>query len=329
MKFLKYLVSLWLLTLILLSANDDRPPIEYNYLAQKEVQSFISMMAKKHHFSRAYMTNIMHKAKLDRDTLDRYTGRYKVGTTNGSWERYKAHVLDSQSIAKGKAFKKRYYRTLLKASKQYSVDIDYMVGFIGVESKFGEYSGDYNVLDALATLAFHPNRMKKFFHTELIHLFLMAREQGYNISTLKGSFAGAMGVVQQVPSVFRRYGMDYNRDGKKDPWDLEDAIGIIAKFMHKNGWRKKEVVAVATRFKGKRYRGLPTSHRRTLPLKTILSHGITPLSRFNQSRAYLLKNSNTTHDDIWLGGRNFKVLTRYNNSTSYGMAIHLIAQSLK
>lgn len=145
-------------------ANNDRPPIPYNYLAKKEVQQFITMMVDKYHFKRSYMVSVMKKAKLDRDTLARYTGKYKVGTTNGSWERYKAHVLDKESLRKAKKFKKQYHRTLQKAAKQYRVDPDYIVGFMGVESKFGEYTGDYSVLDALATLAFHPNRMKKFLN---------------------------------------------------------------------------------------------------------------------------------------------------------------------
>lgn len=328
MKLLKLLL-LTLLLPFLLMANDDRPPVPYDFLAKKEVQNFINRMVKKHHFTRTYMISVLKEAKLDRDTLARYTGRYKIGTTNGPWERYKAHVLDPISLNKAKKFKKRYYKTLLRASREYKVDMDYIIGFIGVESKFGEYSGDYNVLDALTTLAFHKNRMKKFFKAELKHLFLMTREQGYGITKLEGSFAGAMGMVQQVPSMFRKYGMDYNSDGKKDPWDLEDAIGIIAKFMHQNGWRKGALVAVPTKFKGKRYTELKTSHRRTLPLSTIIKHGIKPLRHFNESNAYLLKNRNLTHDDIWLGAENFHVLTRYNNSTSYGMAIHLIAQSVK
>lgn len=328
MYLFKHLLLLLLLPFVLY-ANDDRPPISYDFLAKKEVKQFIDMMVKKHHFKRAYMIDVLKSAKLDRDTLNRYTGKYKVGTTNGPWERYKAHVLDPETLKKAKRFKKRYYKTLLRASKQYNVDMGYIVGFIAVESKFGEYSGDYNVLHALTTLAFHKNRMKKFFKSELEHLFLMARKQGYNIKKLQGSFAGAMGVVQQVPSVFLKYGMDYNRDGKKDPWDLEDGIGIIAKFMHKNGWKKGAQVAVPTKFKGKRYTRLKTSHRRTLPLKTILKHGITPLKPFKEPKAYLLKNRNLTHDDIWLGAKNFRVLTRYNNSTSYGMAIHLIAEAVK
>ena len=327
MKFLK-LVLLVLFLPFLLAANDDRPPIPYDFLAKNEVKRFIDMMVKKHDFSRAYVTDVLRSAKLDRDTLNRYTGKYKVGTTNGPWERYKAHVLDPVTLSKEKKFKERYYETLLRASREYQVDMGYIIGFIAVESKFGEYSGDYNVLDALTTLAFHKNRMKKFFKSELEHLFLMARKQRYDIKKLQGSFAGAMGVVQQVPSVFLKYGMDYNRDGKKDPWDLEDGIGIIAKFMHKNGWRKGALVAVPTKYKGKRYTRLKTGHRRMLPLKTILKHGITPLKPFNEPNAYLLKNRNLTHDDIWLGAKNFRVLTRYNNSTSYGMAIHLIAEAV-
>jgi len=287
------------------------------------------MMVNKYHFKRSYMVSVMKHAKLDRDTLARYSGKYKVGTTNGSWERYKAHVLDPVSLRKAKKFKRQYKSTLRRASRQYGVDENYIVGFMGVESKFGEYTGDYNILDALATLAFHPNRMKKFFKSEFKHLFLFAREKGYNITKLKGSFAGAMGCVQQVPSVARRHRSDFNGDGKTDPWDLEDCIGSIAKFMHKNGWRNRKVVAVPTRFKGKRFTRLKTSHRRTLATSTIYKAGVKPTKRFPESRAYLLKNRNMTHDDVWMGGKNFRVLTRYNNSTSYGMAIHLIAEHVK
>jgi len=310
-------------------ANDDRPPIDYDFLAKKEVRNFVDMMVNKYHFKRNYMRAVLNSAKLDRDTLARYTGKYKVGSTNGTWERYKAHVLDKESLAKAVQFKKSYKKTLRRAEKTYNVDMDYIVGFMGVESKFGEYTGDYSVLDALATLAFHKNRMKKFFKAEFKHLFLLAREKGYKITKLQGSFAGAMGCVQQVPSIARKHKSDFNGDGISDPWDVEDCIGSIAKFMHKNGWKKGRLVAVKASFKGKRYKGLKTTHRRTISLKTIKKNGIKPQGTFSESNAYLLKNRNLTHDDLWLGAKNFKVLTRYNNSTSYGMAIHLIAEHVK
>jgi len=309
----------------LLLANDDRAPVPYNYLAKKEVQNFINMMVHKYHFKRSYMVSVMKHAKLDRDTLARYTGKFKKNTTVGSWERFKLHVVNPETFSEAKRFKRKHYRILKKAERSYGVDMNYIVGFLGVESRFGTYTGDYNILDALATLAFHKNRMKKFFKNEFKHLFLFAREKGYDITKLEGSFAGAMGCVQQVPSVARRHRSDFDGDGKTDPWDLDDCIGSIAKFMHKNGWRNGHVFAVPATFKGRRFTRLKTSHRKTYATSTIYKAGIKPKKRFPESRAYLLKARNRTHDDIYLGGKNVRVLTKYNNSTSYGLAIYLIA----
>jgi len=266
---------------------------------------------------------------LDEETLDRYTGKYKPGSTNGTWERYKDHVLDPETLAKAKQFKEEYYNTLKRAEDEYNIDMDYIVGFMGVESKYGTYTGDYRVLDSLATLAFHKNRMKKFFKSEFTNLFLLMREENRDIYSQYGSFAGAMGAVQQVPSVQRKFAMDYNNDGIRDPWDLEDCIGVIAKFMHKKGWKKGAVVVVPTDFSGKRFKTLKTSHKKKYSVSYLRKKGINATNSFKESKAYLLKTRNTTHDDIWMAGKNFRVLTRYNNSTSYGLAIHLIAQSVK
>ncbi|MGW8169367.1 MAG: lytic murein transglycosylase [Sulfurovaceae bacterium] len=328
MSFFRSFLFLVSLTCFLI-ANDDRPPIDHDFLAKKEVQYFIDMMVQKHHFKRNYMESVLQNAKLDRDTLDRYTGRYIEGTTNGPWERYKAHVLDPLTLQKAKNFKNKYAHTLARASKEFDVPAEYIVGFIGVESKFGEYTGDYRILDALATLAFHPNRMQRFFKNELKHLFLMVREQGYDIYRLQGSFAGAIGCVQQVPSVYRTFGMDYNKDGIKDPWGLEDCIGIIARFMHQNGWRNGFPVVVKTNFTDKRYHGIKPTHRYTYHVNTLQKQGIYPIEPFSEDNAYLLLTRNVTHDDLWLGGRNFRVLMRYNNAATYGIAIHLIAESVK
>ena len=287
------------------------------------------MMVKKYHFKRSYIKEVLDNAMLDKETLDRYTGKYKINTTNGSWERYKDHVLDADTMQLAKEFKQNYYQTLKRAEKEYHIDMDYIVGFMGVESKYGTFTGDFRVLDSLATLAFHKNRMKKFFKSEFKNLFLLMREENRDIYTQYGSFAGAMGAVQQMPSIQRRFGVDYNKDGIKDPWDLEDSIGIIAKFMHKKGWVKGAVVAVPTNFNGKRFKKIRTSHKKRVSVSYLRKIGIKPTEPFNESKAYLLKTRNKDHDDIWMGGRNFRVLTKYNNSTSYGMAIHLIAQHVK
>jgi len=328
MKILK-LLTLTLLTTFMLTAKEPLPPVPYNYLAKKNVQNFINMMVKKYHFKRTYLEEVFSNAMFDKETLARYVGKYKPNSTNGTWERYKDHVLDANTLTLAKEFKKNYYQTLKRAENQYNVDMDYIVGFMGVESKYGTYTGNFRVLDSLATLAFHKNRMQKWFKSELKHLFLLMREEHRDIYTQYGSFAGAMGAVQQMPSIQRRFGVDYNGDGIKDPWDLEDAIGIIAKFMHKKGWVKGGVVAVPTNFSGKRFTKLKTSYKKRYSVAYLRKKGIRPTKPFHESKAYLLKTRNATHDDIWMGGRNFRVLTKYNHSTSYGMAIHIIAQSVK
>lgn len=324
---MKHLLLILLLTINIFS-NDDRAPIAYDYLAKPEVQKFIKMMINKYHFNRSYMTSVLKHAKLDRDTLARYSGKFKKNSTVGTWERFKLHVVNKETFNEAKEFKKKYYRALKKAAKIYKVDMNYIVGFLGVESRFGNYTGDYNILDALVTLAFHPNRMQKLFKSELKHLFLFAREKHYDITKLEGSFAGAMGCVQQLPSIARKFNYDFDGDGAS-VWDIEDCIGSIAKFMHHNGWRNGRVVAVPTNFKGKRFRKLKTTHRRTMQTKSILRAGIRSIEPFNEPKAYLLKLRNKTHDEIWMGGKNFRVLTRYNNATTYGMAIHFIAQAVK
>jgi membrane-bound lytic murein transglycosylase B len=205
--------------------------------------------------------------------------------------------------------------------------MNYIVGFIGVESRFGTYTGDYNILDALTTLAFHPNRMQTFFKNELKHLFLFAREKHYDITGLEGSFAGAMGCVQQVPSIARKFNYDFDGDGAS-VWDIEDCIGSIAKFMHQKGWKKGKTVAVPASFKEKRFKGLRVGFKTRYRLSLLRKHGIRPKTHYPYNTASLIRLRNRTHDELWLGAPNFRVLTAYNASSNYGMAIHKIAQSL-
>ena len=324
---IKYLLIL-LIPIVLLS-NDDRPPIKYDFLKLKQTNRFINKMVSKYHFKKSYMVAMMRDAKLDRDTLDRYRGRYRAGTTVGTWERFKDHVLDRYTLTKAKKFKSKYKKILNRASKEYRVPSEYIVGFIAVESKLGENTGDYRLLDSLSTLAFHSNRMQKFFYNELVNFFLMSREQRYDPRKVEGSFAGALGCVQQMPSVYRRYGMDYNKDGKKNPWDMEDCIGVIARFMHQKGWNNGSQVAIKARYKGKRFTTLRSGYKRVYPLSTLKKYGVTPISKFYESKASLLKLRNNTHDELWLGAKNFKILMRYNPNSNYGMAIHKIAEYVK
>jgi membrane-bound lytic murein transglycosylase B len=310
-----------------LYGNDDRPPTAYDYLSKPSVQRFIRMMHTRYGFDTAYLRKVFKHAKLDRDTLARYTGTFKKNSTVGSWERFKLHVVNPETFALAKAFKHKHRKTLQKAARIYRVDEDYIVGFLGVESRFGTYTGDYNTLDALATLAFHKNRMQSFFKKQLKHLFLFAKEKRHDITGLEGSFAGAMGCVQQVPSIARRFNYDFDGDGAS-VWDIEDCIGSIAKFMHTHGWREGATVAVAAHYRGTRFGALRTGFKTRYRLSTLKRHGIIPSKPYPYKHAALIKLRNHTHDELWLGAPNFHILTRYNASSNYGMAIHLIANAL-
>jgi membrane-bound lytic murein transglycosylase B len=308
-------------------ANDDREPIAYDYLSKPQVKRFISMMHKRYGFDRDYLKRVLRQARLDRDTLARYSGKFKKNSTIGSWERFKLHVVNQATFNEAKEFKHQHYKTLKKAQQRYRVDMDYIVGFLGVESHFGNYMGDYNILDALATLAFHPNRMQKFFKQQLRELFLFAKERRYDITKLQGSFAGAMGCVQQVPSIARRFNYDFDGDGAS-VWDIDDCIGSIAKFMHTHKWRANTPAAIQATTKSKRVR-LKGSFRKPYSLNYLKKYGIKPTKPFRFNKAYLIKVNEGSYDRVWLGTPNFRVLTRYNASSNYGLAIHLIAQSLK
>ncbi len=298
----------------------------YDYLKKPQVQRFVNMMHKRYGFSYDYLKGVFRKAHFDKETLGRYSGRFKQNSTIGSWDRFKLHIINKPSFAVAHKFAKRNKKILLKAQRVYGVDAEYIVGFLGVESGFGKFTGNYNILDALATLAFHPNRKQRFFKSELKELFLFAKERGYDVSKLKGSFAGAMGCVQQLPSVARRFNVDFDSDGAS-VWDIEDCIGSIASFMRSKGWRKGVPAAIEAKESSKN--GIKSSFRHTYAISSLKRAGIIPKEPFYGTRAYLLRVRGRGDRRTFLGTKNTKVLTSYNPSTSYAIGIHLLAKEVK
>ncbi len=299
-----------------------------DYLAQKEVQRFINTLVVQHGFERYHLEYLFTQAVFDVETLNRYRGKRRSNTTDGTWIRYKTKLLDETSMDYYQTKKRQYHATLQRASRDFGVPADILVGFLAIESKFGKYTGDYKVWNSLTTLAFYNNRMQNFFYSELKYYLLMCREKNYDPLSIKGSFAGAMGAVQQMPSIMRKFLIDYNGDGKKNPWDIEDAIGSVANFLHQKGWIEGEVIAVPSHFKGVRLGGIQAGYNRSYPLALLKQYGIEPKSNFPYSNAYLLRLYDQKSDEVWLGANNFRILTRYNPSTNYGMAIFKIAQGL-
>ena len=276
-----------------------------------------------------FLLSCSHKGKFHESVLKRYNSPVKTHSTDASWAKYKRRVLTPYRVAQAKRFMRKYHDELERAERVYGVDKEVVVAFLSIESSFCSYTGNYPVYDVLWTLAYHKNRKQKFFRHEFEELLKLAKEEGKDPHSYRGSFAGAMGCVQQLPSVHRRYGVDFDGDGVKDLYSIVDSIGAISYFMQRHGWKKGAKIAVKTTYKGHNYSGLPTGFNKIYDLKTLKQNGIISKSRVHEDRVSLLQLRDTYHDELWLGLKNMRVLTAYNNSTNYGMSIFKLSQMIR
>jgi membrane-bound lytic murein transglycosylase B len=271
-----------------------------DYANRPEVRDFIQHMVQKYGFSSNYLTTLFANANQLNSVIDLEMGdgepKGPPKPHLGSWTRYRAYYLTEEHIREGVEFWNSNAATIQKASRTYGVDPEYIVGIIGVETYFGRNIGKTCVFDALTTLAFDTPRRPKYFKTELENFLLMTREEGYEPREPVGSWAGAMGLGQFMPSSFRRLAVDFDHNGKRDLWQPLDAIGSVAHYFSKNGWQFNEPVTEQT--------GDPAGES-TIDLSTYEG------------------------DEYWQTFHNFKVIKRYNNSKKYAMAVHQLAQAIK
>jgi len=300
----------------------------YDFLGNAQTQSFMKEMQNKHGFSKHYLESIFSKAKLKSKILKRYQGAKKKYKTDATWIKYSKNIVTPYMFKRAKKFKKQNYRLLSKIANHYDVPINLIVAFTGVESSFGHYFGKYMIFDALSTLAFFDNRKTAFFRHELEEYLLFCREKGVSVLKVKGSFAGAMGWVQQLPSINRKYGVDFNRDGVSDPWNKADALATIANFLHQNGWKNNRIVAIPASYSKKKFNAIYSHWDVQYSLRKLKNLGLN-FGEFDQDKATLIVLFGKKSDEIWLGSKNFDVLTHYNNSVNYAMALYKISTSFK
>ncbi len=301
--------------------------IDYSRLPA--ARAFVEKMHSRYGFDKARLYTLLKRAKHQSETLARYRGRHKVGSTDFSWSRYKRKILIAESVALGRRFMAKNRRWLTLASRRYRVAPEIISAFIRVESKFGLYGHEYPVWDSLVTLAFNPNRKQKFFRDELEQLLILARKNRLDVLKLRGSFAGAMGCVQQVPSIQLRYGVDLDGDGRKDPDSMADCIGSIASFLHRHGWRDSRPTLVPARHSGDAFLRLRSGYRSRYSLETLKRYGITPTRSFLSKEAYYIRLKEGSRYALYLGDVNYRIITRYNASKRYAVTIALYAKALK
>ena len=295
-------------------------------------RQFIDKMVNKHGFDRQQLQEILSQAKrLDSvlrlmDNQAPTTSVKPPSGPNGAWLRYRKKFITPDNVQNGVIFWNQYEDALNRAWQVYGVPPEIIVGIIGVETRWGRVMGKTRILDALATLSFNYPRRAEYFSGELETFLLMARDEQDDPLNLKGSFAGAMGYGQFMPSSYKQYAVDFSGDGHINLWDPVDAIGSVANYFKAHGWVKGDQVAVMANGQAP---GLPNGFKTRYSISQLAAAGLTPQQPLgNHQQASLLRLDVGTGYQYWYGLPNFYTITRYNHSTHYAMAVWQLGQAV-
>jgi len=252
-----------------------------------------------------------------------------------TWADYRPIFMTDARIADGQSFYREHREALERVATQSGVPAEYIVSIIGVETSYGRITGNYRVLDALYTLAFHYPKRAPFFAAELAHLFALSQEEHVDVATIKGSYAGAMGWGQFMPSSYRIWGKDGDDDGRRDLLgNTDDIFASIANYFSDHGWlRGQPVAARAERDPGAGDLDAESPKPRwTLAELAKLGYAPRagePVPAAADARATLVAFDGAEGREYWIGYRNFYVITRYNHSPMYAMAVHQLARAIR
>jgi len=326
MKQLKLFISLLVFSLIPLNAID--------YTENNETQAFIKMMYKNFNYKQAYLHKLFKKVRKNPIDSQKRTKKIVKPLSEeyrpqGSWDIFSRMHLENNKTKLGIKFMEEHKETLKKAYKKYGVQAEYITAIIGIESHYGKNRGIYYVFDALTQLAFGNNKRKKFYQYQLQEFLRMCFREQVEPRAIKGSKSGAIGLAQFMPSNYQLLAVDFNNDGKIRISQPIDAIGSIANYFKENGWKKDEPVGVRVAYEGNRFYGLKTGLKYKYERK-YLPNIYPKQGTFNYNKkVMLIKLEREKYDELWYGTDNFYVITRYNHSDYYAMAVHQLAKKIK
>ena len=316
-----------------------------DYNTNKEAIKFIDMMVTKHNYKPSYLKKLFSnvtkqdtplnivsrkkvksKKKLSKEAIKKLKEKYPL---HGAWDRYVKYKVTPKRIKQGISFINKYKSTFDKVEKEYGIPAEYIVAIIGIESVYGGNVGKFPVFDTLTTLAFEKNRRNRFFQKELKEFIRLSYKQKFNPKNVMGSYTGAIGLGQFMPSNYEAYGIDFNKDGRVSLQHPQDAIASIANYLKQNGWRRGEHVATRVSYEGNRFKKYRTGYN--TKYKRAELEGIAPkFASWNYNdKVRLIKLSKASYDELWYAAKNFYVITRYNHSAYYAMSVHQLAQKIK
>ena len=292
------------------------------------LSDFIEEMQNQHGFSENELQKIFADVEVKQSIIKAIS---RPAEKSKPWYEYRKIFLGNSRIDGGVEFWDKHADSLAKAEQQYGVPAEIIVAILGVETKYGGNVGGYRVVDALSTLAFEYPPRSKFFRSELENFLLLSRDEKMSPLAAKGSYAGAMGLPQFMPSSYRHYAVDFDSDGHRDIWtNPNDAIGSIANYLKLHGWVRGESIVHRTTVTGQSYLPLvakgmkPSIERGTLKSADVslqkLPEGDDPLA--------LIELEQKNGAEFWLARQNFYSITRYNHSTMYAMAVTQLSEEI-
>lgn len=293
------------------------------------VRAFVASLSEKHGFSQDYLRGLLSQGEIQPKILEAIS---RPAEKTKPWHEYRAIFITPERIEAGRRFKAEQAERLGAIAELTGVPAEIMAAIVGVETYFGRITGNYRVLDSLATLAFDYPPRSQFFTGELEQLFLLARDEQLDLAGIKGSYAGAMGPPQFIPSSYRAYAVDGDGDGRRDllnNWD--DILASVANYFVRHGWQSGQPVAA---------RGIPTGSGPAprsdnqlaidATLRSLRAQGISvELPLADDTPAALFELEGETQTEYWVGFKNLYVITRYNRSVMYALAVFELSEALR
>jgi membrane-bound lytic murein transglycosylase B len=297
-----------------------------NFVRREDVQTFIQHMVQKHGFNKQWLITLFSEVNIRPQVIRKINKPLE----KEPWRLYQMLFVNEWRITHGVEFWNKYADALQAAEKIYGVPAGIIVATIGIETRYGQKTGEYRVIDSLTNLAFSSSSRAYFFRKELEEFLMLCKEQSLDPTKIMGSYAGAIGQPQFMPSSYRYYAVNFSRSGKTDLMNNEiDVIGSVANYYQKHGWIPNEPVAIQAVIVGDRYNYFlrNNSINQALNLSDLNRYGIVPKYKISQSglKAKIIELDSRYTKEYWLGFRNFDVIKRYNASDLYAMAVYQLS----
>ena len=304
-----------------------------DYAERPEVADYVDEVVTEHGFDRAWVNGVFAGAKRSEAVLKSIS---RPAEKAKPWHAYRDIFIIPKRVALGAEFWREHGDTLARAEAEYGVAADVVVAIIGVETYYGDYMGSHRVIDSLATLAFDYPPRSSFFRGQLTQFLLLVQEEKRDPFSAMGSYAGAMGYGQFIPSSYRDFAVDFDGDGVRDIWENKvDAIGSVANYFAVHGWRGESPAVVRVALADAAAAGgVDAVVNQGLDLNHTVSElrelGVTGAESLpGHAKAALYRMAAADGDQYWLAMHDFYVITRYNRSAMYALAVLQLAGEIR